>query len=262
MKIEAANRSSVVRVESLDDGAVWRVFLNTPKANILDAEKIAALTSLFGRAHRDASLKVIVIEGEGPHFSFGASVQEHLPENCAAMLSSFHALFRVVLEASVVTLAVVRGQCLGGGLELAAFCNRVFADESARLGQPEIALGVFAPVASVILTERMGRGGAEDLLLTGRVISAQEAFRLGLVDELHENPGDAALTYARAHLLPHSASSLRCAVRAARLGFAARFGEEIAAVETMYNDELMRTTDANEGIRAFLEKRAPAWKNQ
>jgi cyclohexa-1,5-dienecarbonyl-CoA hydratase len=246
----------------MDDGAIWHVLLNTPKANILDAEKIAALTSLFERARQNASLKAIIIEGEGPHFSFGASVQEHLPGACAVMLASFHHLFRAIMDASAVTLAAVRGQCLGGGLELAAFCNRVFASEDAQLGQPEIALGVFAPVASLILNERMGRGGAEDLLLTGRSISAHEAFRLGLVDELHDNPTDAALAYARAHLLPHSASSLRHAVRAARLGFAERFREQIVELESRYNHDLMRTADANEGIRAFLEKRAPVWKNE
>lgn len=262
MSTEAVNRSSVVRVESLDDGAIWRVLLNTPKANILDAEKIAALMALFERAAHDTSLKAIVIEGEGPNFSFGASVEEHLPENCAAMLSTFHQLFRTILDTSVITLAAVRGHCLGGGLELAAFCNRVFAAGNARLGQPEIALGVFAPVASLILNERMGRGGAEDLLIAGRSIDAQEAFRLGLVDELHDNPGDAALAYARAHLLHHSASSLRHAVRAARLDFSARFRQQIMVLEHIYNDELMRTSDANEGCRAFLDKRTPAWKNR
>jgi cyclohexa-1,5-dienecarbonyl-CoA hydratase len=167
-----------------------------------------------------------------------------------------------MLDANVVTLAAVRGQCLGGGLELAAFCNRVFADEGARLGQPEIVLGVFAPVASSVLRERMGSGGAEDLLLSGRTIDAREAFRLGLVDEIHGDPGEAAMAYARAHLMPHSASSLRRAVHAARLGFARRFQQDIQQLETLYLDNLMQTADASEGIHAFLEKRAPIWRNQ
>jgi cyclohexa-1,5-dienecarbonyl-CoA hydratase len=185
-----------------------------------------------------------------------------MPEACAGMLSSFHGMFRTMLDASVVTLAAVRGQCLGGGLELAAFCQRVFASEDARLGQPEIVLGVFAPVASFVLSERMGRGGADDLLLSGRSITAQEALRLGLVDELHADPGAAAMAYAHTHLLPRSASSLRRAVRAARLGFSERFRGQIAQLETMYLDDLMRTADANEGLQAFLEKRQPEWKNR
>ncbi|HEX6790490.1 MAG TPA: cyclohexa-1,5-dienecarbonyl-CoA hydratase [Candidatus Krumholzibacteria bacterium] len=252
----------VVRVESLEDGAIWRATLNTPKANILDHDKVEALTALFERARRDPAVKVVIIAGEGPHFSFGASVQEHLPDQCAAMLSSFHGLFHTMLDASVVTLAAVRGQCLGGGLELAAFCQRVFAGHDARLGQPEITLGVFAPVASLVLRERMGRGGAEDLLLSGRTITAAEAHRLGLVDELGDDPGAAALAYAREHLLPKSASSLRRAARAARLDFALRFRRQIAELEGMYLDDLMHTADATEGLQAFLDKRAPAWKNR
>jgi cyclohexa-1,5-dienecarbonyl-CoA hydratase len=253
--------SDPVRLEKLEGDAIWRITLATPKANILDMEKSEILSSIFERAGRETGLKALVLEGEGPHFCFGASVQEHLPEHCATMLRSFHGLFRRMLDAPVVTLAAVRGQCLGGGLELAAFCHRIFADPGARLGQPEIVLGVFAPVASVLLTERMGRGGAEDLLLSGRTLPAEEACRLGLVDEIAENPGEAALAYARTHLLPRSASSLRWAVRAARRGFATRFLSELAEVEKVYLENLMSTTDAVEGLQAFLEKRPPRWRN-
>jgi cyclohexa-1,5-dienecarbonyl-CoA hydratase len=250
-----------VRLEACENGSLWRVFLATPKANILDREKVGALSSIFEKARRDSALKAILLEGEGPHFSFGASVQEHLPDQFAVMLSSFHGLFYRMLDASVVTFAAVRGQCLGGGLELAAFCHRIFAAPSAQLGQPEIALGVFAPAASVLLSGRMGRGGAEDLLLSGRSVGAEEALRLGLVDEVAEDPASAALDYARKHLLPRSASSLRQAVRAARAGFNRRFRLELAEIERIYREDLMTTSDAVEGLQAFLEKRAPQWRN-
>ena len=150
---------------------------------------------------------------------------------------------------------------LGGGLELASFCNRLFAAPDARLGQPEIRLGVFAPVASVSLVERVGRGPAEDLCLSGRSLTAAEALAIGLVDEVVDAPGEAALDWAREHLLPKSASSLRLAVRAARTGYAARFRHELAEVERLYLEELMSTTDAGEGLRAFLEKRKPSWSD-
>ena len=253
--------SQPVRLEALDNGSLWRLFLATPKANILDREKVEALSSIFERARQDTLLKAILLEGEGPHFSFGASVQEHLPDQFARMLSSFHGLFYRMLDASVVTLAAVRGQCLGGGLELAAFCHRVFAAPSAQLGQPEIVLGVFAPAASALLSGRMGRGGAEDLLLSGRSIGAEEALRLGLVDEIAEDPAQRALDYARQHLLPRSASSLRQATRAARAGFNRRFRMELAEIERLYREDLMRTSDAVEGLQAFLEKRPPQWRN-
>ncbi len=250
-----------VRLEILEGGAIWRAVLATPRANVLDLEKVAALSAIFTRARDARELKAVVIQGEGAHFSFGASVEEHLPGRFEAMIRGFHDLFHRMLDASVVTLAAVRGQCLGGALELVSFCNRVFASPDARLGQPEIALGVFPPVASVILAERVGRGAAEDLCLSGRSLTAEEALRIRLVDVIDEHPGDAAMAYAREHLLTRSASSLRLAARAVRRGFAERFRREVADVERLYFDELMSTSDAVEGLRAFLEKRPPRWKN-
>jgi cyclohexa-1,5-dienecarbonyl-CoA hydratase len=203
----------------------------------------------------------VLIEGDGPHFSFGASVAEHRPGRIGEMLPAFHGLFAQMLRAAVPLLAAVRGQCLGGALELAAFCQRVFAAPDARLGQPEIQLGVFAPVASLILPERIGRGGAEDLCLSGRTLDADEALRIGLVDEIAADPAAAALAYARRHLLPRSASSLRMAVRASRHGFASRLQRDLQELEHLYLDELMATHDAVEGIAAFVEKRPPVWSD-
>ncbi|NOT29583.1 MAG: cyclohexa-1,5-dienecarbonyl-CoA hydratase [Planctomycetes bacterium] len=250
-----------VRRERLEGGALWKLVLATPRANVLDAAKIAALTEAFREAQAERGLRCVLLEGEGPHFSFGASVEEHLPERFEAMLAAFHGLFRTMLAAAVPTAAIVRGQCLGGGLELASFCTRLFAAPDAKLGQPEIKLGVVAPMASFWLPERIGRGAAEDLLLTGRTLTAEEARALGLVDEIADDPGAAALAWARTHLLPLSASSLRAAQRLARAGLARRFELEIAAAERAYRDELMRTRDASEGLRAFLEKRPARWSD-
>jgi cyclohexa-1,5-dienecarbonyl-CoA hydratase len=161
----------------------------------------------------------------------------------------------------VVTLAAVSGQCLGGGMELAIFCNRLFASPGAVLGQPEIILGVIAPVASVILADRVGRSRAENLLLTGGSMNAADGLAIGLVDELTDDPGGAALEYAEEHLLPKSASSLRFAVYAARAGFEERFRKELAEVERLFLEELIATDDAQEGLNAFLEKRQAEWKN-
>lgn len=250
-----------VRLETLEDGAVWRVLLDTPKANILDMRKTRDLSEIFGRAREERGLKAILIEGSGSHFSYGASVPEHLPGAFEEMIGGFHGLFYRMLEASVVTLAAVRGQCLGGALELVSACHRVFASPDARLGQPEIVLGVFPPVASVILTERIGRGAAEDICLSGRSITAEEAHRIGLVDSIADDPASAALDYARTHLLPRSASSLRMAVRAVRRGYAERLRRDLAEVERLYLEELMSTDDAVEGLQAFVDKRRPVWKN-
>jgi len=254
--------SDPVRLERLDAGACWRVVLGGSKGNILDARLMAALAAVFREAAADRQVKALCLEGEGPHFSFGASVQEHLPGEVDAMLRRFHDLLLTLVDASVPALAVVRGQCLGGALELVTLCHRVFASPDARFGQPEIALGVFAPAASVVLAERVGRGAAEDLCLSGRTISAQEAHRIGLVDELVEaDPLEAALAYARTYLLPRSASSLRFAVKAVRAGLRARLAAELPQIERLYLDGLMATDDAVEGLRAFLEKRRPDWRH-
>jgi cyclohexa-1,5-dienecarbonyl-CoA hydratase len=250
-----------LRVEPHLDGALWRVLLARPKANLLDSAMTRALIAVFREAAETPALKAVTIEGEGAHFSFGASVEEHLPGQLDAMLTTFHGLFDAILAARVPMLAVVRGQCLGGGLELAAFAHRLFAAPDARLGQPELRLGVFAPVASVLLGERMSRGAAEELLLTGRTLTADEALRSGLVDEVAPDPWAAALGWCERHLQPLSAASLRVAVQAARLGFARRFAQELAAVERLYRDDLQQLADAGEGIRAFLERRPPQWRH-
>jgi cyclohexa-1,5-dienecarbonyl-CoA hydratase len=178
------------------------------------------------------------------------------------MLTGFHALFHDLMETPVPMLALVRGQCLGGGLELAAFCDWVWVEEGARLGQPEMKLGVFAPVGSLVLPWRC-RARAGDLLLSGRTVDAAEALRIGLADRLlPAGEGEAALDgWFAESLLPLSASSLRHARSAARWDLHRRLREGLPELEALYLDVLMSTHDAVEGLRAFLEKRAPSWKD-
>jgi len=251
-----------VRVERLERDAFWRVTLAGSKPHVIDMALMAELLDVFHEAGRAQGLKAMALRGEGEHFSYGVSIEEHLPDRVAAMLASFHGLLFALLESSVFTMAAVRGHCLGGGLELASLCHRVLASPEARLGQPEITLGVFAPVASVVLEGRVGRGSAADLCLSGRLVSAGEAATLGLVDEVVDDPDERALAYAREHLFPKSASSLRLAAKAARLGFESRLRAELPAIERLYLDELMKTEDAVEGLRAFLSKRPPRWENR
>ena len=249
-------------VEWLEGGAYWDVALCGSRGNILDSALIDSLIAIFEEATSAPEVKAVCLRGRGKDFSFGASVREHLPGEVGGMLPRFHRLFRAMDQSAVPTLAAVRGQCLGGGLELASFCHRVFAAPDAKLGQPEIVLGVFAPVASLVLPDRIGRSNAEDLCLTGRIVGASEAAEMGLVDVVTEAPEAAALEYARKNLLPRSASSLRHAVRALRLPLSRRLEGELARLESLYLEELMGTEDAVEGIQAFLEKRPPEWRNR
>ena len=253
---------SPLKVALERDGKLLRLTLARPKANIVDAAMIAALQAALTEHLPNPHLRAVLLGAEGPHFSFGASVDEHLPGACADMLHQLHALVLRLVESPVPVLVAVRGQCLGGGLEVAAAGNLIFAAPGAMLGQPEIKLAVFAPAASCLLPERIGQAQAEDLLFSGRSISAQEAHRIGLVTAVAEDPDQAALDYFDQHLAAVSASTLRFAVRAARADAAARIRAKVASVEKMYLDELMATHDAVEGLTAFLAKRPAEWQDR
>jgi len=244
------------------DGTLLRVRLARPKANVLDAQMIAALREAFGMHRANAGLLAALVDHEGPNFSFGASVQEHLPEQCEQMLATFHALIVSMLEWPKPILVSVHGNCLGGGLELALGATLVFAAPEAHFGQPEMKLGVFAPAASVLLPIRVGQARAEDLLYSGRAIDANTAFEWGLVNFVTDGPSAAALEYFERHLATKSAASLALAVRAAREPFADVARARLADVENLYLQKLMRTRDAAEGLQAFLEKRAPRWEHR
>ena len=244
------------------EGRLLRLRLARPKANIVDAAMIAALAAAFDKHRADDGLTGALLDAEGPNFSFGASVEEHLPQNCAAMLSSLHALVVKMLEWPVPILAAVQGQCLGGGLEVALAASRIFAAPDARLGQPEIKLAVFAPAASCLLPYRVNQQTAEDLLLSGRALKALEAKALGLVAEVADDPVAAALEYFDKQLSDKSRAALGHALRAARGAMLPEVKRRLAEVEKLYLEELMKTHDANEGLAAFIEKRAPEWQNR
>ena len=170
------------------DGALLRLRLARPKANIVDAAMVAALSGALVAYRGHPGLRAVVLDAEGPNFSFGASVEEHLPESCGAMLASLHGLVLAMLEFPVPILTVVRGQCLGGGLEVVLAGGPIFASPDAQLGQPEMLLGVFAPAASVLLPYRINQPAAEDLLFSGRSVSGADAKAMGLVHTVADDP--------------------------------------------------------------------------
>ncbi len=245
-------------IQTRSQDGTLRIVLDRPKANILDAAMIAAIRdALSSQVHPETRL--LVFEGAGAHFCFGASVEEHRAEQAAEMLEAFHGLFRDLARLAVPTCAIVRGQCLGGGLELASWCSWIVATPEAKLGQPEIQLAVFPPMASVLLPWRCGGAVALDLCVTGRSLTAEEALACGLVSAVVEDP-EAWLAALEKRLSRTSASSLRFAERAARAGLMKQL-EVLPELEALYLSELMATHDANEGIQAFLERRPPHFTN-
>ncbi|MFZ0860996.1 MAG: enoyl-CoA hydratase/isomerase family protein [Candidatus Sulfotelmatobacter sp.] len=246
------------------DGQVARVALAAPKANIVDQAMMAALAAAFEDLRNRPQLKVMVLTGEGPHFSFGASVQEHLPEQVRAMLPRFSRLVGQLLELPAVTLAAVRGQCLGGGFELALACDFIVAEEGAQFACPEIKLAVFPPAAAVLLPLRIGVSRAAELVLTGAALSTAQAAKAALtVQTAPQGQLEATVeTWIRDHFLARSPVALRYGVRAARLPLRRALQEDLPQLERMYLDELMAEFDAVEGLRAFIEKREPQWEKK
>ena len=253
-----------IKVEYLFDNTSVHILLDDGKGNVLDHIMMQELQGVFTSLKENNNVKIIVFEGAGKHFSFGASVEEHKKESAGSMLKGFHQLFYSLRDLSIPTLAKVSGQCLGGGLELSLMCNFIFADQTAKLGQPEINLGVFPPPASILLPEKIGLSRAEEMLISGKIISAQEAKSFGLVNELFEDKEaliEGVNQWIEKYILPKSASSLRFGVKAARRKLNHLLTNFLPQLEDMYINQLMETHDANEGINSFLEKRNPVWQN-
>ncbi|HEV2720666.1 MAG TPA: enoyl-CoA hydratase/isomerase family protein [Thermoanaerobaculia bacterium] len=234
----------------------YRITLNDPPLNILDIEMLEELRDAIAAAKPDRHALILDAAGEKA-FSAGASVQDHLGDRVATMLDRFHDCFRLLAKLDLVTIALVRGAALGGGCELAMACDFVLASARAKFGQPEIHLGVFPPVAAYQLSRLTSPRRGLELLLTGETVDAQTALSLGLV-----NAVVADFEPWLEKLWKQSASSLRLAKKAFRLAQSADFDERLATVERLYLEELMKTSDANEGLNAFVEKRKPAWSGR
>lgn len=248
-----------IRLDFSHDGRVANIKLAAPKANVVDCAMIAELDAAFSQC-AGRSLNAIVLGAEGPHFSFGASVKEHMPEQIAGTLSALHGLLRSIADAPAPVIAAVRGQCLGGGFEVVLACDLIIAEEGTQFACPEIKLGVFAPAASALLPVRIGQGAAAKPLITGEPITAAQAADFGLAARVVSgNLDDAVANWLETDFLPRSPSSLGFACRAARLAVRRALDQDLPRLENLYLRELMSTPDAVEGIRAFLEKRPAQW---
>jgi cyclohexa-1,5-dienecarbonyl-CoA hydratase len=238
---------------------VARFKLMNPPLNVIDlrmTKMINFLTEIEGRP----DISVILFEGEGASFSAGVDINAHLPEQIHEMLTSFHAVIRAIVGSRKVTIAAVRGTCLGGGAELAAVCDMVYTASNATWGFPEIKLGCYPPVATVVLAALIGQKRAAELILTGRQFSGDQAAAMGLatrsvaLDEL-ESVVEQTLEEFR-NLSPIALAHAKKAIYA---WDAIHFDKGLARAEKIYLDELVSTADAREGIIAFLDKRSPKW---
>lgn len=254
-----------IDVDLLADGTVLRLRLNRPKGNVLTTAMMEELAAAL-RAHRDhRHLRLVVFCGAGGNFSFGASVEEHTRDKVGPMLRTFHRFLLEVAEFPVPTAALVAGRCLGGAFELVLCCTLVFAAPGAQFACPEIKLGVFPPVLAAVGSRRLPGALADRLLLTGEELdaSAIERCGLGVLLDGGADPEAALLEWYHSRLAPLSAFALRQAVAAARRGSGVvdALRETLPAIESQYLAEVAPSHDGNEGIEAFLARRAPAWED-
>lgn len=245
----------------IEHRTAW-ITLDRPPLNILDIATMESLDVALERSLPKSDF--VIFQGAGAKaFCAGADVADHTPKRVEKMLSAFHGIFRRLAGADCLTIAAVHGYCLGGGMELATFCDFVFATESAQFGQPEIKLGCFPPVAMVTLPRLIGMQAAAHLILTGHQIRATEAHRLGLVTRvIPDDELPAAVDALMEELRAMSPSVLHLTRKTLRRTHEEDFVKQLEEVEQVYLSELMQTHDAQEGIRAFLEKRRPVWKGK
>lgn len=244
---------------------VGRITFARPPLNVFNIAMMREIGDCLNECMGERDMVAVVFDAVAGAraFSAGVAIEDHVEGTIYQMLESFHAIFRTMEQTAKPTIAVVDGAALGGGCELVAGCDIVIASERARFGQPEIKLGVFPPVAAVLLPRIIGDKRARELILTGDLIDAPEALRLGLVNyvvpsaELGQKTQEVLVKFREL-----SAPALESARRAIDLARGSSFEDALTRVEDLYLNELMKTEDAHEGITAFMEKRKPAWRNK
>jgi len=252
-----------VHAEVLESGTLLRLVLDRPTGNILTSGLMEQLERKLASHANDRALRLVVLSGAAGQFSYGASVEEHRRERAPAMLRSLARLVREIALYPVPIAALVEGRCLGGGFELALACHLVFASPEAQFGCPEIKLGVFPPVLAALGPWRLGGALSDRLVLTGETITAAEARACGFVTALVDH-GDAfarLLEWYRNGLARLSAAALRTAVLAIRRDAEPLLGARLDDLVALYETSVLESHDGNEGIEAFLARRAPAWTN-
>jgi cyclohexa-1,5-dienecarbonyl-CoA hydratase len=237
-----------------------RITLNNPPLNVITPVMMEELIQSLAEIESNPDISIIVIDGKGSSFSAGVAVAAHTPDNLEAMLTKFHAVVRALISSKKITVSKVRGNCLGGGAELAMVCDLSYTGKRARWAFPEISLGCYPPVACAALAALIGQKRATELILTGRTIAGADLANIGLVTRVvPEYKLDATVEAVIAQLSQFSPSSLGITKKAIYCWDSIHFDKGLARAERIYLEELIKTADAQEGINAFLQKRKPNW---
>jgi len=242
---------------------VASIVLNRPPLNIINLEMITELNAVWSEIE-DLKAQVAVLSGAGGRaFSAGVDVADHAPGKIETLLEQFHHVVLRIRKSDCVSIAAIQGYTLGGGAELAMMCDLIIAADDVRLGQPEISLGCYPPIAVAYLPGAIGFHKASEMVLTGDSVTAEHAERLGIINKVvpGANLSDAVDAYVD-KLLTKSAAILALTKRALREGIGRHFESALEHAQELYLRDLTRTEDMIEGMNAFLQKRPPAWKNR
>jgi cyclohexa-1,5-dienecarbonyl-CoA hydratase len=250
-------------IEVKFENGLGSITLNRAPVNVLNIAMMDEINEVLTSWQGQKDLKLVLFDAVGKCFSAGVDVGEHMGDMAPKMIGAFHRMFRLMDSLGIPTMASVYGSCLGGGCEVAVFCDLVISSEDAKYGQPEVQVGVFPPIAAQIMPRIIGRKAAMDLILSGRIISAEEALGMGLINKVvaKDDLGSATEDFCKPYL-KLSAEVLRKTKKAIMTGLMDDFEPSLQVIEKIYLDELMPTADAQEGLNAFMEKRKPVWKNE
>ncbi|MDP1714336.1 MAG: enoyl-CoA hydratase/isomerase family protein [Anaerolineales bacterium] len=251
---------SFINVETKNGAST--LTLNRAPLNVLNIAALSQLESALTELSRNESIRVLILRAEGKMFSAGVDIADHTPDKVGEMIPLFDRACRLLANLPCPTLAVVHGHALGGGCELVLCCDLAVMTENAKIGQPEVQLAAFAPIAALRLPLMIGYRAAADMLLTGRTLTSDEALKLGLVNVVV--PADGLEQWVQektAQLSGLSRVALTMTKRALQLGFG-NWDASTSELERLYLDELMKTSDAHEGLTAFMEKRTAVWKHK
>jgi cyclohexa-1,5-dienecarbonyl-CoA hydratase len=255
--------SAQTRIAVALESPIARLTLQNPPLNVIDLAMMDELAQALTDIEARPEISIVILSGSEKAFSAGVDVAAHAPDKIDEMLSKFHGAILKLVGLRKITIAVVRGHCLGGGAELAMVCDLVYTSEAATWGFPEIKLGCYPPVAATALAALIGQKQAADLVLTGRSITGEQAANMGLTNRaVPDGELDAAVQETLDNLTKLSSAALAVTKKAIYAWDSIHFDKGLARAEKVYIEDLMKTEDAQEGIKAFMEKREPKWKGQ
>ncbi len=244
------------------ENGIGTLTLNRPPVNVINIAMLQQMESALAELAQDATLRVLVVQAAGKLFSAGVDVADHTVDKVGEMIPLFNRVCVALANFPTPTITAVHGHALGGGCEIVICSDMTVMSEKAKIGQPEIQLAVFAPIAAMRLPWLVGYQAAADLMFTGRNLTAQEAHSIGLVNAIV--PVEQVNKWAQekaTHLASLSRAALTLAKQALQIGYG-NWANAMPEMERLYLDKLMQTADTQEGLASFMEKRRPIWKHE